>query len=100
MAEGVHVVEDGSSAIVVVTGEIDIATSPRVDEAVAQLTTPEIVLDLRGVSFMGSSGLASMLRAARHAESLGGALRVRPSKQVRDLLEMTRLTERFEIEDE
>jgi anti-sigma B factor antagonist len=98
MTADVMVEEDGRTAVVVVTGEIDIATSPALDDAVAALTTPDIVLDLRGVTFMGSSGLASLLRADRHAQGLGGTLVVRISQQVKDLLEMTQLSSRFTIE--
>jgi anti-sigma B factor antagonist len=97
---GVHVEDDGARAIVHVRGEIDIATTPAVDEAVAGVSAPLIVIDLSGVTFMGSSGLASLLRASRRAADLGGSLTLRaPSRPVRDLLEMTHLTERFEIED-
>ena len=99
MMADVQVEDDGTRAVVRVTGEIDIATSPLLEDAVAQLTAPDVVLDLEGVTFMGSSGLASLLRAARRADGLGGSLRLRVSKQVRDLLEMTRLTSRFTIED-
>ena len=96
---GVHVEDDGARAVVRVSGEIDIATTPDVDDAVARITTPHIVLDLSEVSFMGSSGLASLLRASRRAEELGGSLVLRaPSRAVRDLLEMTHLTDRFTIE--
>jgi anti-sigma B factor antagonist len=98
---GVHVEVDDARAIVRVSGEIDIATTPEVDEAVARLTTPDIVLDLSEVTFMGSSGLASLLRASRRATELGGSLVLRqPSRAVRDLLEMTHLTDRFTIADE
>jgi anti-anti-sigma factor len=98
MTADVMVEDDGRTAVVVVTGEIDIATSPALDDAVAALATPDIVLDLRGVTFMGSSGLASLLRADRHAKGLGGTLVVRTSQQVKDLLEMTQLSSRFTIE--
>jgi anti-anti-sigma factor len=99
MAGAIEVDDDGTCAVVFVRGEIDMATSPQVDDAVATLSTPAIVLDLAGVTFMGSSGLASLLRAQRRATDLGGSLVLRsPSRQVRDVLEMTRLVERFTIE--
>jgi anti-sigma B factor antagonist len=95
---GVHVFDDGARAVVRVTGEIDIATTPELDDAVDALTTPAIVLDLTGVTFMGSSGLASLLRAAKRAAELGGSLELQtPSRSVRDLLAMTHLTDRFTI---
>jgi len=94
----VQVHHDGPRAIVAVRGEIDIATSPALDDAVAGISSGDIVIDLAGVTFMGSSGLASLLRAARRAEEIGGALSLRaPSKAVCDLLTMTHLVERFTI---
>ena len=99
MAEGVDVTEDGARAIVVVRGEIDVATCPGLDAAVAGVTSPEIVLDLSDVTFMASSGLASLLRADRHATSLGGRVLLRsPSRAVVDVLQMTHLDDRFAIE--
>jgi anti-anti-sigma factor len=48
---------------------------------------------------MGSSGLATLLRASKRAAELGGSLSLRaPSRSVRDLLEMTHLTDRFVVE--
>lgn len=100
MTAAIQLQDDGTRAVIAVDGEIDLATSPDLDSLIAGLTTAEIVLQLAGVTFMGSSGLASLLRASRKAEELGGQLVIRaPSRQVRDLLEMTRLTDRFTIED-
>jgi anti-sigma B factor antagonist len=96
----VEVRDDGARATVLVRGEIDIATTPEVDAAIAEITRPDIVLDLSDVTFMGSSGLASLLRAAKRAAELGGTLVLRaPSRPVRDLLAMTHLTDRFAVEE-
>lgn len=102
MADGleIEVVTAGPPAVVVVRGEIDVATSPDLDAIIGSLTAGDVILDLAGVSFMGSSGLASLLRADRHSIGLGGKLALRaPSQPVRDVLEMTRLLERFTIVD-
>jgi anti-anti-sigma factor len=97
---GVEVVDVGPPAIVVVRGEVDVATSPELDAVVAALDVGDIVLDLAGVTFMASSGLASLLRADRHAIEHGGRLTLRtPSRQVREVLDMTHLLDRFTIED-
>lgn len=99
MAADVQVSDDGSRAEVVVVGELDIATCPALDEVVAKVTAPELVIDLSGVAFMGSSGLASLLKASRRAERLGGRLVLRaPSQAVLDLLDMTRLRDRFTVD--
>ena len=99
MADGVEVVDEGGRAVVVVRGEVDVATCPALDDAVAAIETPDIVLDLTDVTFMASSGLASLLRADRRANELGGRLKLRtPSRAVVDVLQMTHLDDRFAIE--
>lgn len=96
---GFDVHDDGSVAVVVVHGEVDAASSPTLDSVVVDLTRADIVLDLAAVTFMGSSGLASLLRADKQAVEHGGRLTLRaPSRQVLDLLEMTHLLDRFAIE--
>jgi len=56
-----------SDAIVVeVTGEIDMLTAPRLNEAVQQAiarSPRRLVLDLTGVTFLSSAGLALIVRA-------------------------------------
>jgi anti-sigma B factor antagonist len=96
----VEVSNEGAQAVVVLRGEVDIATTPAFDAAIAALIGPDIVLDLSSVTFMGSSGLATLLRASRRASELGGSMVLRsPSRPVRDLLMMTHLTERFTYEE-
>jgi anti-anti-sigma factor len=95
---GVMVEVDGCRAVVTISGEVDVAITPELDQAVEDLTVAEIEIDLRDVTFMSSSGLASILRAKRHADTTGSTLRLRaPSRQVRELLDMTQLTKVFTI---
>ena len=99
MTAGVDVSVDGGSAVVVITGDIDVATCPQLDAAIASVRSQEIVLDLSGATFMDSSGLASLLRADRHAKEVGGRLVLRsPSRAVVDVLQMTHLDGRFDVE--
>lgn len=99
MADRVDVIDDGRRAVVTVRGEVDIASCPDLDAAVAGSQAREVVLDLSGVTFMASSGLASLLRADRVAAERGGRLMLRsPSRAVVDVLEMTRLADRFTFE--
>lgn len=61
----------GSSAIVTVSGELDLHTARELMAAVDEtLTWPEldgIVIDLSGVSFLGSSGLGTLAELATRA---------------------------------
>jgi anti-anti-sigma factor len=99
----VRVVREGPEAELAVAGEVDIATCPPLDDAVARLARAGVVqltLDLHGVTFLGSSGLASLLRAQRLVSAEGGRVVLRsPSRAVSDLLDMTRLADRFPLED-
>ena len=45
-------------------------------DAIAERLPTRLVLDLSGVTFMDSSGIAVLLRALRQMEHIGGSLRV------------------------
>lgn len=101
--DSVILVAPGPAARIEVRGDVDVATCPHIDDVIASAlrgSLETLTLDLEGVSFMGSSGLASLLRAQRRCEEVGAHLLLdRPSRAVRDLLAMTHLTNRFEIVD-
>ncbi|GHB52376.1 hypothetical protein GCM10010347_22830 [Streptomyces cirratus] len=88
---------------VAVTGEIDIATAPLLEQALREALrdrVTEVEADLSGVSFCDLSGLDVLLRAERHARAHGRTLRVAGvhSPQVRRLFELTGTT-RIAAED-
>ena len=68
------------SLTAVLSGEIDHhgarAMMTQLEEAVAQHLPRHLTLDLSGVTFMDSSGIALLLRAYRHMSGFGGTLRV------------------------
>jgi anti-sigma B factor antagonist len=70
----------GEVAVVTLSGEIDVRTVEQLREALGlgtvQAPGPEIVLDLSGVSFLGSSGLAALVEGASTLRNRGGWLRV------------------------
>lgn len=60
----------GSSVVISVAGEIDIATTGQLDDALgaALCRRPKgLIVDLTGVGFLGAAGLTTMLRARQHA---------------------------------
>jgi anti-sigma B factor antagonist len=65
---------DGEVEVVAVTGEIDIASAPRLitglNDAVGNCETP-VVVDLSAVDFMDSTGLALLLNAHRRLSRRG-----------------------------
>ena len=71
--------EDGESLRLALYGELDLYSAPRFDDALVQAEGekwPELVLDLRGLEFMDSSGLRLILRAHARAEAENRRLRV------------------------
>ena len=69
---GVQREERGDALWLLVSGELDIAETARLDEeiALAAKAAPEVVVDLSEVTFCDSSGLAVLLRARRRHDQL------------------------------
>ena len=88
--------------VVVATGEIDIATAPQLWEALSLLIERghrDVVLDMAGVEFMDSQGIAVIVRAHKELEQKGGTVVIRsPRAQVRTALEVTGLVDRLQVE--
>ncbi len=65
--------EVGGILVIVVRGEIDLETAPRLHKAVTagidQTRGEPCVLDLTEVTFLGSPGLAALVDATEHAET-------------------------------
>ena len=69
--------DDGlDAAWVHLAGELDIATTPRLQRtlAQAQLRSRLVVLDLRGLAFIDCSGMGAMIAASAHARERAGRL--------------------------
>ncbi len=80
------------------SGELDISTADRLQQAVARLCVAqgprELIVDLRRLSFVDSSGLAAMVYANRLCERHGCRLTViRGSQAVHEVFELTGLDE-------
>ena len=94
----------GGTTIIQVLGEIDMLTAPALrqclDEEVARACAT-LVLDLRHVTFLGSSGLAALVGALHQCEAAGSKLRlVLDTHVVRRPLEASGLLEVFEVSAE
>ena len=73
---------DNLSVVVQAGGELDMLTAPRLsaqlDQAEAIVVPPApVVLDLTGITFLGSAGLAVLLRHHERCAELGSTLRIR-----------------------
>lgn len=71
----------GNAVVVHVTGELDLASAPVLDELLVEteggdaLSVP-LVLDLTGVTFMASAGLSLLMKHEERCRAAGHALRV------------------------
>ncbi len=86
------------------SGELDIATTPEVEQAFAAAIADgmrEIVLDLRELTFMDSTGLRALAQANARAEECGVELSiVRGSHQIRRVIEISGLGSLLPLVDE
>jgi anti-sigma B factor antagonist len=95
---------DGRAAVVAIRGELDLAGSAVLEQELARLEEAQggaIVLDLRGVRFMDSSGLRLIAVSMQRAHSLGRRLALVPgTEQVMRVFDITRMRERLDfVED-
>jgi anti-sigma B factor antagonist len=75
-AFSVRTEQHGESAVVVPTGELDLATAPALEEALERAFeggSARVVLDLRELEFIDSSGLRTLLTARRRADDAEAA---------------------------
>jgi anti-sigma B factor antagonist len=66
----------GDSMVITVHGDLDIVTSPRLDECLthAQSSHQRVILDLADVDFLDTSGLAVIVGHWKKLEAAGGML--------------------------
>ena len=87
MVFDVQVSEHDGATVLALVGELDLASAPKVRQAVVQaLGTPTagaagrapagLVVDLRGVDFIDSTGLGVLIGARRRTRAARGELRV------------------------
>ena len=84
-----------------VTGEVDLSNSAEVRKTIlgALKTTPSVKVNLSGVEYIDSSGIASLVEGLQFANSNARQFSLtEPSQQVRSILELARLDQVFDIE--
>lgn len=88
-------------AVVAVAGELDLATEPQFSSevsAVLNLSRRVLVLDLNGLTFVGSAGLKALVELQLRAQDLGARLRlVLGRSPTGRLLELTGLRATFTL---
>jgi anti-sigma B factor antagonist len=92
--------EGDNQVVVVLRGELDVAVAMRVvaELAVVAARESDIIVDLTGLEFIDSSGLAALVRVRKHARQAGGDLLLAaPQQQVLRVLALTRLIDVFSV---
>ena len=88
-------------AVVYATGDIDLERSPQFQQALLKLLDERpahIVVNLKEVPYMDSSGVASLVKLLSRIRKSGSSLRlVELNERVRSLFEITRLDSVFDI---
>ncbi|MEN3584228.1 STAS domain-containing protein [Streptomyces sp. ZYX-F-203] len=91
---------DGETTFVELRGEIDLGSAPRVGarlDALTDASRPDLVIDVRGVTFMDCTGLGLLCRARNRALLRQGRCRlITGGGQVPRLLRATGLDTMFE----
>lgn len=99
----VDVRRDGSAVVVAVTGELDLASGPELETELDRLSGPEtelVVIDLRQLDFMDSTGLSIIVRAHQRMAGEGCEMGlVKGSQQVQRLLDLTGVADRLRLVD-
>jgi anti-sigma B factor antagonist len=97
----VEVRTEDRATVLAVRGELDLASSTALEQALEQAQTaqPElVVLDLTELEFMDSTGLSVLVKANQRAHDAGKRFAlVKGSPQVQRLLTLTGVTDRITV---
>src|SRR5688572_11316764 len=94
-------VSQPQTGIIALEGEIDLHRSPQVKETLEPLITkkvPRILLDFGAVTYIDSSGLATMIETLQRIQSYGGKFAMFGLRDsVRTVFEIARLDQIFSL---
>lgn len=87
-----------------ISGDIDLATSPELRKALLrelrELRTPRVVLNLAGVRYIDSSGVASLVEGLKASRDVGSRLILFGlNRTIREVLQLSKLLKIFEIHE-
>lgn len=97
----VRIENKNGSAVCYIDGEVDINSSPAIKKSFDKLLsakTPKIVINFSAVTYVDSSGLATLVEILKNMRSYGGKLRLTNlAPKIKNLFEITKLEKLFEI---
>jgi anti-sigma B factor antagonist len=87
-----------------ISGDIDLATSPQLRKALLrelrELRMPRVVLNLKAVRYIDSSGVASLVEGLKASRDVGSRfILFGLNTTIRDVLQLSKLMKIFEISD-
>jgi anti-sigma B factor antagonist len=89
----IHTQVQGDRHTVSISGELDVASAPMLEDTLAEVCSSgvkELVLDLKGVEFMDSTGLKAILRGKALCEAHHSIYRLTPAQRpVQQVFEAT-----------
>ena len=94
--------EQTGTTIIDVTGDIDMGTSPGLRKTLLESLkkTPRLVVNMREVRYVDSSGIASLVEVLKEARNRNKRLVLFGlNADVREVLQLTRLARIFEIRE-
>ncbi len=91
----------GETMVCRIDGDVDINTSPSIkklfDKALAKKAA-KMVVNLQGVNYVDSSGLATLVEILKNMRQYGGKLKLSNlSPKIKSLFDITKLDKLFEI---
>jgi anti-sigma B factor antagonist len=94
----------GEATILDITGDIDLSSSPDLRKVLLrelkEKRTPRVIVNLIGVRYIDSSGVASLVEGLKASRDTGMRFAlVGLSKGAREVLQLSRLIKIFEIHD-
>jgi anti-anti-sigma factor len=92
----VTVAHEGGAVVLIVSGELDLASGPVLEVALDSIASgaPEVVVDLDGLTFFGSTGVNVLVDALHRLSARGTRLGVRVDRPLtRRVLELCGLSD-------
>jgi anti-sigma B factor antagonist len=96
----VTTVEDGEAIVFRLVGDMDIAGAPRLRAAVLEAERDAhspLVLDMQGVDFVDSSGIATLLELQQTAANCHRVVLINPGSQAVKVLELGGVIKLFDV---
>ena len=100
---GFRLDQNGTAQTLYLTGELDVASAPTLEHAVARALDGqggEFWLDVSGLTFMDSTGAQGLIRVQNRVGALGRRLVVvSPTRAVRRVIDLMRLDDVLDVRD-